>query len=90
MRGDLNPRSVSHQILSLTPLTRLGYPCLCYKLDIVITVKIYKNKVTVILVLIYTITIRYFFLPDYLRQSIMPTGRLELPAIWLKAIRSTN
>ena len=25
---DLNPRSVSHQILSLTPLTRLGYPCL--------------------------------------------------------------
>ena len=36
-------------------------------LDIVITVKIYKNKVTVILVLIYTITIRYFFLPDYLR-----------------------
>ena len=67
MRWDLNPRSVSHQILSLTPLTRLGYPCLYYKLDIVITVKIYKNKVTVILVLIYTITIRYFSLPDYLR-----------------------
>ena len=28
MRWDLNPRSVSHQILSLTPLTRLGNPCL--------------------------------------------------------------
>ena len=53
--------------LKSDPFDQTRVPMLIYKLDIVITVKIYKNKVTVILVLIYTLTIRYFSLPDYLR-----------------------